>query len=198
MLKVFRYLVVASLSVVLFGCGGGGTSNSDTNKTDSLTIAHTTTVIEDEFLKAINDARATDQDCHTMGLFSATTALKWNENLYKAAYEHSYDMAKSDTFSHTGSNTSSDITAKKLNLGGGSNPGDRILYNGYSNFSLAGENIVAGTTCDTAQKAVAEWLKSDHHCANMMNPNYTDVGLARYEDTGSYYTNYWTQDFGKK
>ena len=64
------------------------------------------------------------------------------------------------------------------------------------NWSLIGENIGAGTLMDRAEKMVDGWLASDIHCANLMNPNFKEVGMAMVKKSDVKYTHYWTQDFG--
>lgn len=146
-----------------------------------------------EYLVAINNARSKKQDCRTGGSFLATTALTWNEKLYKSSYEHTQDLILSQTFSHFGSGTESDWTGSVL--GKPSELNERIETYHY-NWKTIGENLGAGTVIDTAQKMVEGWLKSDHHCSNLMNPNFTEVGMVMIKDENSLYTHYWTQNFG--
>ncbi len=149
--------------------------------------------LKSEYLTAINSARSNPQDCGSEGLFSATSMLSWSDKLYKAAYEHTQDLISSKTFAHEGSGTQSDWTGYALGR-----PSDLISRSeayGYLWREL-GENLAAGTTRDTAQKAVASWLESDKHCANLMNPNFTEVGMAMIKDENSLYIHYWTQNFG--
>ena len=183
-------------SLMIAGCGGGG-SGSGGGSSRTFIIPVISNTLKTAYLDAINDARGNDQDCNTRGVFVATTALSWSTELYDAAYEHSYDLAESDTFEHNGSGTSSDITAKEKGLAH-STPVDRITNNGYSGYVRLGENITAGTHRDTAQKAIDAWLASDNHCANLMNPNYNEIGMAHYEKADSTYSHYWTQEFGEK
>jgi uncharacterized protein YkwD len=150
--------------------------------------------LKQEYLDAINAARAETQDCGEMGVFDPAPALTWDDRLGNAAYEHSNDMAQSDTFSHTGSGTASDITAVEQDLGRGSKFRERIENNGYVGFRAIGENIAAGY--ESAQEVVEAWLASDHHCANLMNPKFTEVGMAKVEKSGTEYGSYWTQEFG--
>ena len=146
-----------------------------------------------DYLNAINQARAVQQNCHSKGIFPAVAPLSWNNKLYQAAYEHSYDLATSNTFSHTGSGTATDWTG--VALGKPSSPGDRIEHYHY-NWRGYGENIAAGTFTNTATIAVQQWLDSDGHCANLMSSNHTEVGMAMVYNASSTYTHYWTQNFG--
>ena len=146
-----------------------------------------------EYLKSINDARAKNQDCGVKGKFPATTPLLWSNKLYNSSYEHSYDMAYSKTFSHSGSGTKSDWTGDAL--GKKSVLSERIDAYNY-NWSFIGENIGAGTLMDSPEKMVDGWLASDAHCANLMSPDFEEVGMAMIKKSDAKYTHYWTQDFG--
>jgi uncharacterized protein YkwD len=59
---------------------------------------------------------------------------------------------------------------------------------GYS-WASAGENIAGGSA--TAEDAVAQWMGSDGHCANIMSPDYVDIGVGYVDDA-----RLWTQVFG--
>jgi uncharacterized protein YkwD len=146
------------------------------------------------YLNSINKARAKTQNCGKEGMFLATYPLKWNEKLYASSYEHSYDMVYSKTFSHYGSGTSSDWTG--MALGKKSILSERIESYGYD-WSFIGENIGAGTLMDSADEMVKGWLASDGHCANLMNSDFKEVGMAMIKKENAKYTHYWTQDFGK-
>ncbi len=145
------------------------------------------------YLNAINQARSVQQDCGTKGVFLATTSLTWNDKLYYAAYEHSQDLGRTDTFSHMGSGKISDWTGSSLKKQ--SEPDERIEYHNY-NWIKTGENITAGTRMNTAQLAVNEWLDSDTHCAILMDPSFKEVGMAMFYNSNSRYKYYWTQSFG--
>jgi len=147
-----------------------------------------------ELLEAINRARAKPRDCHDgVGLRDAVAPLVWNENLYKSAYEHSRDLAKSNTFSHLGSGTEYDIT--------GYNRGvkrslfyERIEDNGYGDYNIVGENIAGGQ--DSVEQLMEDLLNSPKHCANIMNREFKEVGVALFIEDSSKYKIYWTQNFG--
>jgi uncharacterized protein YkwD len=65
---------------------------------------------------------------------------------------------------------------------------------GYQ-YRSTGENIAAGQT--TPEDAMAAWLKSPEHCANLMEPAFTDMGVAYAVDPNSDMGVYWTQTFGR-
>jgi len=159
----------------------------------NYTIPSISNKLKNEYLHAINTARAEQQDCGSEGIFEATSKVKWNDKLYKGAYEHAQDLIVSKTFAHAGSGTESDWTGYGL-----SKPSDLISRAEAYNYkwSRLGENLAGGTTMDTADKAVASWLESDHHCANLMNPYFEEVGMVMLDDENSLYTHYWGQNFG--
>ncbi len=109
--------------------------------------------------------------------------LKLNIKLNNTAQAHSEDMALHDFFDHKGSNNSS--------------IGDRAKASGYQ-FSSLGENIAAGYA--TPEEVVQGWMNAPGHRANILNPNYREIGIGYYylaNDTGNVNDHYyWTQDFG--
>ena len=93
---------------------------------------------------------------------------------------HSEDMAHNNYFSHSGRD--------------GSTLSQRVERAGYR-YRANGENIAAEGQMN-AKHAVAGWIKSPAHCANLMNPAYTDMGVAYAVNTSSEMGVYWTQVFG--
>lgn len=164
-----------------------------TSEEIDVSIPKISETLKAKYLTAINNARATAQDCGSKGKFSATTKLTWNEKLYSAAYQHTQDLVKSQTFEHEGSGTQSDWTGYALNKK--SNLIERAEAYGYKWHRLA-ENLAGGMSMNDAQKAVDSWLESDYHCENLMNPNFTEVGMVMVKDEDSKYIHYWSQKFG--
>jgi len=190
----------AVIIALLNGCGGGGSDSGESggvssNQTTPYPALSLSASVKQDYLDAINNARAVQQDCGTEGMKPAVPALAWNDKLYIAASEHSNDMAKSDTFSHIGSGTQSDWTSQQKGLGRGSATTERIENSGYD-WQRNGENIAAGTNLDTAAAVIQVWLDSDGHCANLMSPDFHDIGMDMVEDANSRFTHYWTQNFG--
>ncbi len=131
-------------------------------------------------LAAVNARRRSGASCGSKGSFAAAPDLSWNAALAQAALAHSDDMVSRNFFDHTGSS--------------GSSPGDRITAAGYP-WRGWGENIAAGQ--GSVAEVVDGWMKSDGHCANLMNPAYKDIGVACVSgNAGTRYASYWTQDFG--
>lgn len=61
-------------------------------------------------------------------------------------------------------------------------------------YSYAGENIAAGY--DSPEAVVEGWMASEGHRANILNPNFTEMGIGYYTDS-SMYKYYWAQNFIK-
>jgi uncharacterized protein YkwD len=130
-------------------------------------------------LDAVNAARASARSCGELQ-FAPAPALAWNAALADAARAHSVDMAAQRYFSHQGKD--------------GRVVGDRALQAGYR-WRKIGENIASGQ--DTAEEAVAGWLSSPGHCANIMNPDFSETGAAYAISTSRETARvYWTQVFG--
>ncbi|MFX3622482.1 MAG: CAP domain-containing protein [Ectobacillus sp.] len=100
--------------------------------------------------------------------------LKWDEKTAQVAYLHSKDMKESNYFSHE--------SPKFGTLG------DR-LSRGNVPFRAAGENIAAHYNDGIA--AVQGWLNSEGHRKNMLNAEFTGLGVGVYDK-------YYTQNFIRK
>lgn len=60
-------------------------------------------------------------------------------------------------------------------------------------YGYAGENIAAGQT--SATEVMNSWINSPGHKKNIMNPNFTKIGIACYYDASAPYSYYWVQMF---
>lgn len=188
-LKLKSLVLVTSL--LFIGCGGGENVAPQSQK-NTVDISKIT---NQQILMAINEARSEARDCHDgAGIVGPARPLTWNQNLYEAAYEHSYDLANSNTFSHEGSGTQYDITG--FNNGVASLFNERIASNGYVDFRAIGENIAGGQT--SLAEVIQEWLDSPLHCANIMREDFAEVGVAIVVNPDSDYKVYWSQEFGAK
>ena len=197
----FQPLAIAALSglLALAGCGGGGSADPGSPAATPPIIPTTPTTptpppgvdgrqhVGLEVGQVAGDARARGGDrrragatCGSHGAFPAAADLTWNAALTQAAAAHSDDMVAGNFFSHTGSN--------------GSTLGSRATAAGYA-WSALGENIAAGQS--TVEIVVDGWMKSDGHCANLMNANFREIGAACVAgNANTTYRTYWTQDFG--
>lgn len=125
-------------------------------------------------MRLINEARAASRSCGST-LYQPARALTWNSKLFNAAAGHSTDMAVNNYFSHTSKD--------------GRTASQRVTAAGYS-WRTTGENIAAGQR--TIQDVMNGWMASPGHCANIMNPNFTEVGVACAQNSTSTYKQYWT------
>ncbi|WP_375139991.1 CAP domain-containing protein [Pseudomonas viridiflava] len=129
-------------------------------------------------LDQVNAARAKPRMCGKRP-FAAARPVVWNATLEMAAQGHSQSMASENYFQHRGFD--------------GDSPADRARAAGYAGRQI-GENIAAGQS--SASKAMASWLASPGHCANLMNPMFTEMGAAYATGTQTDYGVYWTMLFG--
>ena len=116
-------------------------------------------------------------------MFAATGSLAWSTSLAQAADGHSRDMVAYNFFSHTSAD--------------GRTLSDRINATGYT-WSTIGENIAAGAIYSSVNAVIDGWLASDGHCENLLNPAFTEVGVACVPGTSANtYSPYWTMDLGR-
>lgn len=121
--------------------------------------------IEEEVVRLVNIER------EKAGL----APLSYSSELSNVARMKSQDMADNNYFSHT-SPTYGDPFTMMRNFG--------IQY-GY-----AGENIAKGYR--SAESVMDGWMNSSGHRANILNANFTTIGVGYVEANG---TTYWTQMF---
>ncbi|HMK08614.1 MAG TPA: CAP domain-containing protein [Anaerolineales bacterium] len=112
------------------------------------------TAFESTLLGLINDERNNE------GL----SAYASQSQLRAAARIHSADMSCNGFVSHTGSD--------------GSSVRDRVQRQGYT-WSWIGENIycTSDTSSAAPQRVFDWWMNSAPHHANLMSPNYTQIGM---------------------
>ena len=132
---------------------------------------------EEQVLVLTNQRRAMGANCDSEGVFGPAPPLTMHPALRCAARKHSKDMVDRDFFAHINPDNET--------------PWERMSFAGYD-WAWAGENIAAGQNSPAA--VVAGWMDSDGHCANIMNPNFEELGVGYYP--GGDYGHYWTQNFG--
>ncbi|WP_339146298.1 MULTISPECIES: CAP domain-containing protein [unclassified Sutcliffiella] len=99
--------------------------------------------------------------------------LKLDEELSKVAKEKSKDMKQNNYFSHNSPTHGS--------------PFDMMKKFGIQ-YNTAGENIAQGQ--QSPEEVVNAWMNSEGHRANIMNKNFTHIGVGHVAEG-----NYWTQMF---
>jgi uncharacterized protein YkwD len=130
-----------------------------------------------EMLELVNRTRTAPRRCGDTE-FKSAPPLEPSTELEKAAAVQAKDMAMRGSLSHTGQQ--------------GSTPGDRVTQAGYA-WAAVGENIAGGQR--EAQGALQSWLASPGHCANLMNPQYTEMGVAFATNAKSDLGIYWSLVF---
>lgn len=103
--------------------------------------------------------------------------LKMNPQLMEAARKHALNMAKQDKLDH--------VLDEKT-------PADRVEAANYK-YRATGENIAWNQR--NAKQVVAGWMDSKPHRENMLNAEYTEIGVAVARNAKG--EPYWVQVFGK-
>jgi len=111
-------------------------------------------------LELVNAARSEQRRCGRQRM-RASPALTLSDALTRVAAAHAADMAANDYMGHRGSD--------------GSEASERVTRAGYR-WRSTGENVAAGQP--DAETVVQAWLASPGHCANIMGPQFTEMGVA--------------------
>lgn len=122
--------------------------------------------VEQEVIKLVNVERAN----------AGLSPLSYDWELGRVAQYKSQDMHDQKYFNHTSPVYGTPFTMMK-NFG--------------INYKSAGENIAMGQK--SASAVVEAWMNSEGHRANILNKDYTHIGVGYVKDG-----NYWTQMFIKK
>ena len=126
-----------------------------------------------------NEARANGADCGVYGMYDPAP-LSYDPLLTCSARYHAIWISEND-FSHDspgGAWATPWTPCQQRRL--------RVAH--------GGENIAAGQT--TPKEVVQAWLDSDGHCANLMEPGFTELGVAYMFNPSDLYGHYWAQNFG--
>ncbi len=113
--------------------------------------------------------------------------LSMSSLLNDAAQVQTDDMAANSFHDHVGSD--------------GSTPADRIYRAGYEG-STTGENVACGAA--TPEELVDGWMNSPGHRANILNPDYREIGIGYTFDPVSIVLSdgcgyhFWAQTFGAR
>jgi uncharacterized protein YkwD len=107
--------------------------------------------------------------------------LALSSELSDAAQEYSQVLATTGCFEHT--------------CGAVPNFADRAGRSGYTGWTALAENIAAGYP--TAEAVVSGWMNSPGHRANILSPNYTEIGIGVVNGSGKLGT-YWAEEFGTR
>ncbi len=149
---------------------------ADYNGDGKVTIRDAATIASDlakritpqqrEALDLVNQERAKN----------GAAPLKINSTLNKMAYERAMESA--EQFSHTRLTGESFYT----------------IFDEYNiDYSYCGENLAAGSA--DAEGTVNQWVNSPSHYENMLNPEYTEIGIGYYYDETTVSKYHWVQLF---
>src|ERR1035437_8447738 len=130
----------------------------------TFALTNASDITPDNIVKLINQERTAN------GL----NPVKMNTELQSAAVAKSQDMIYRDYFDH---------------YAFGQTPWMFIIRAGY-NYSVAGENLAKGF--NTSEGIVNAWMNSPAHRANILNPNYKEIGVGVVK--GAYTENGATTD----
>lgn len=130
-------------------------------------------------LALVNQARSQPRRCGGTS-FGPAAPLTLDATLTRAAAIHAESMARSGYLEHEEPD--------------GSTPSQRATRAGYD-WRTLGENIAMGQT--TPELVVRDWLKSPEHCANIMEPAFTQMGIAFAVNASSAGGIYWAQEFAR-
>jgi uncharacterized protein YkwD len=120
-------------------------------------------------VEQLNALRRQPASCAAAG--ADVQHLSWETRLAASAKEQARDLAVQDRLSH--------VDSRNRGLG------VRLRSVGYA---AAGQSDIGD--------ALQAWLASPSHCANLMQPEYRDVGLACVRRRGSRYERFWVAHFG--
>jgi uncharacterized YkwD family protein len=140
---------------------GTGTTTKPSTGSGTGTVA-STSAFATEVVTLVNQERAKAG----LGALAAN-----NSKLTNMALDKAKDMYNNNYFDHNSPTYGS--------------PFDMMKKYGI-NFSYAGENIAKGQR--TPQEVMTAWMNSSGHRANILNANYTTIGVA-------YYNGEWVQEF---
>src|SRR5919199_1198332 len=104
-----------------------------------------------------------------------------NPQLAAAAQTYSQVLASTGCFEHT--------------CGPLPNFADRDAQAGYTGWTAIGENIAAGYP--SPESVVAGWMASPGHRANILSPNFTEMGVGVVTGADKLGT-YWAEEFGTR
>jgi uncharacterized protein YkwD len=139
------------------------------------------TDLEAEALRAVNAFRATARSCGSAGRFDPAGPVRWSAPLAQLAASHAQDMAARNVMTHDDAQ--------------GRAPADRATAAGYG-WRVFAENVAGHP--GGLSGVMRSWEASPGHCANLMNPEVTEFGLACSPGgPRTRYRAYWAMELAK-
>ena len=112
-------------------------------------------------MQRVAQARAQGAPCGQRGVFVAAPPLRWSAALEHVARQQAAWMAEAGRLSHAGRQ--------------GQTLAQRATAAGYR-FARLAENLALGQ--DDVPEAIAAWMASDAHCANLFDAGVSEMALA--------------------
>ena len=153
-----------SSQIVLSPCGNSCFGNIGNNNSNSSSLNNSASAYISQVLSHVNAERAK----------AGLSPLTLDTGASQAADIRAKEIV--NNFSHTRPNGSSFSSV--------------LTENGVS-YRSAGENIAYGQ--NTPSEVMNGWMNSSGHRANILNQNFTQIGIGHYEDANG--TDYWVQIF---
>jgi len=175
--RLLPALLVGCLAPLMAGCGAGSYIEEVlAGVGDEFVVplppgGSPTAMSDGERIYALEVLRLVNEERSKVAL----PALAWDEPAAAVAYAHSADMDARQFFSHVNPS--------------GQDPGARLAAAGVTGFATFGENIALGQR--TPAIVVSEWMASEGHRENILNPAFTHLGVGVHSTSNLW----WTQDF---
>jgi len=153
------------LAVLLAGCnaGGPGLLGADADSSTGVSDATSPAPVESACLTPQNSLDLTDQVLRLINIERFDIgAVVPETKLTSIAAQYACTMVDERFFGHTEPKTDQDVT-------------QRVEQGGYS-YAVVGENLAAGYW--NPQEIVEAWLGSDAHREIMLDPAFTQAGVA--------------------
>ncbi len=126
--------------------------------------------------KKTNAEQALFQSANRERAAHGSPPLKWDATLARAAHQHALRMAKQNSLSHQFP-AEPDLPVRALQAG--------------ARFSALAENVAQGPN---AANIHAQWMKSPHHRANLLDTELDSVGIAVTQRHGQLFA---VEDFSR-
>lgn len=153
-----------SSQIVSSPCGNSSSGNIGNNNSNSSSLNNSASAYISQVLSLVNEERAK----------AGLSPLTLDTGASEAADIRAKEIV--NNFSHTRPNGNSFSSA--------------LTENGVS-YRSAGENIAYGQ--NTPSEVMNSWMNSSGHRANILNQNFTKIGIGHYETANG--TDYWVQVF---
>lgn len=152
--------------------GSSGNTTSNGSKNDNISSGNDVSSEAETSTQANEVLKLVNQERKKQGLKSLTLS----KQLTSIANTKAKDMAVNRYFSHNSPTYGTPF---------------QMLQKFGVSYKSAGENIAAGQR--TPQEVMNSWMNSSGHRANILNANYTELGVGFF--AGGQYDTYWVQMF---